>query len=307
MTEKVNFAFIGASSKIGRSLRTLGLFDDNGAWLSRSASGALSFEKVSSYEPDAVLAHTAESDVLVILAANTRDADAARLNKANVAMPTDLTSRFLDKRPDGRVIYLSSDLAAYTEIPYGASKEAGERSLLALGGDVICLRLSMVACLPPSAAETSLAAMAKMAGKPVVPLIGNGRFDIRPLWAGDLAAIIQAFGTRRGSIEDRGCWSVFGGAVMYRDLISKLAAHHGNQPIMAPVPILALRLAGNALQRLNPKTGFPIDFLNAVAASPRVQPPDAFQHLGLQTTQLAQILEWSAIFGTAHSAISPRE
>lgn len=277
----------GASGYIGRHMLALG-GPAGAVWTGRRALSLPGYRRVDSYTGKDFLDLAAGCGAVIHLAALARDCRDEALDRANVRLPLDILAAVRGASPGVRFVYVSSDLAAYPETPYGRSKRAAEEALLTAGGDVVCVRPSMVAGPPLDGLECSLGRMKKMADKKTVPLIGAGRFPIRPLWVDDLARILYAFAARAGQDSDRGVWSALGEPVGYRAAIEAMAG--GRSPLVVPVPTALLALAGKVLRAVNPGTSFPTDFIAAVRLGERPQPEDAFAHLGLARTPADAII-----------------
>lgn len=277
---------IGGSGKVGRGVRAVGGWPD-ARWLARTpAEGCQTVPMTRA----GLAPHLAGCQTLVILAALTRHRDPRLLREANVELPLQLATWLMEFTPDARLIFLSSDLAAEPTSPYGRSKLDAEEALQQSHPDTVILRPAMVATPPVGGIPAGVAAMAAMAGKAWIPLIGDGRFPIRPLWVGDLARVVAHLAQRRGEVSDRGVWSLHGESIPYRALLELLAQRRGNQPRFLPIPRPLLRWGGELLVRLQPASGFPLDFLRLLERQPP-QPPEVQHHLGLVPTPVATWLE----------------
>jgi len=280
----MKFLFTGASGFVGRQLWATGFFPA-ARWLCRSACPEESHTTaISQYSFSELQPYLREADVVVHLAAVTRDSRWAILNNANVLLTKNLSEWSQSVNPKIRLISLSSDLAGCLSSPYGRSKHEAENFLSKTGGDRVSLRASMIAGERIQGPASSLLTLKRLSRLPIVPILGNGRFIIRPLWIHDFAEIIVRLGTRRGIAEDCGIWSFSGDAVSYKDLIDYWRRESAQLSVCVPFPIGLLSGIGNLLRRFNPATTFPVDFLESIIASDQNPPPDIFDHLKVRKT-----------------------
>lgn len=136
--------------------------------------------------------------------------------------------------------------------PYHRTKAAAEEIVRASGLSHVVLRPSLIAA-PENAVLRTLLTMLRLA--PVVPVIGNGLYQLQPVAADDVA---DAFVT---AVEDRtieGTFDIAGPeSLTYHQLLDAMEAALGVTRPRVAVPITMVRFAahaGMALPSLNPIT-----------------------------------------------------
>lgn len=131
-------------------------------------------------------------DTVFHAAAATGKAPAARHERVNV----EGTRRLLDaarRRGVRRFVYLSSIAVTFTHkarYPYARTKEAAEALVRASGLDTIVVRPTIV--VGPGAPV--LSALVRLARLPVVPVFGDGRAVVQPVFVDDLVRALVALG-----------------------------------------------------------------------------------------------------------------
>ena len=136
-------------------------------------------------------------DTVIHAAATTGKAPADRHERVNV----EGTRRLLDaarRRRVRRFVYLSSIAVTFTHkarYPYARTKEAAEALVRASGLDTIVVRPTII--VGPGAPV--LSALARLARLPVIPVFGDGRVEVQPVFVDDLVRTLIALGAAAGS------------------------------------------------------------------------------------------------------------
>jgi len=281
MSGNIKYLFTGASGFVGRQLWSTGLFPE-ARWLCRTArSKELPYTFIPEYSLSYLEPYLRQADVVVHLAAVTRDSRWPILNSGNVILTQNLADWVKKVNPGIRLIFMSSDLAGCSRFPYGRSKLLAENYLSQAGIDSVSLRVGMIAGKQIPGLSSKLSTLKSLSSLIAVPIFGNGRFMIHPLWIYDLAKVIVRLGERRGVINDRNVWSSSGEEVLYKDLIDFWRHKNSKFSICVPLPISWLLALGNFVRQFDPATTLPVDFLESVLRPAKDPPPDIFDHLQL--------------------------
>jgi NADH dehydrogenase len=147
-------------------------------------------------------------------------------------------------------IYLGSQ--ASNEGEYAATKRKAEAAIRAAGVEPIILRPSLVYGPGEHGLFARIVKLVRLL--PVVPLIGGGRYPMRPIHVDDVAAAIM------GAIE-RGAPGAYydlsgGSEILFRDFLRAIGAAIGNRPRFVPVPPGPTLVASKIVTRL--WKGFPV-------------------------------------------------
>jgi len=168
--------------------------------------------------------------------------------------------------------------------PYHQTKAAGEAAVRAAGPPSVILRPAIIVG-PESVPLGLLARLHRLL--PVVPMIGDGRFAMQPIWIGDVAtAFVRA---AEGAVSP-GTYEIGGpDVVTYADFVRAIGAAIGRPRPLVPVPLGLVRLAarcGDALPAaLAPITSDQLQMLIEGSATPENA---ARQLLGADPLPLAQ-------------------
>jgi uncharacterized protein YbjT (DUF2867 family) len=154
----------------------------------------------------------------------------------------------------GRFVYMSA-LGARPDAgatAYHRTKAAGEALVRECGLLHVILRPSLIAA-PGNEVLRTLVTMIRMS--PVVPVVGNGLYQLQPVAADDVA---DAFVTACEGGVPNGSYDVAGPEMMtYHELLDQLESALGVQRRRVAVPVTMVRFAANAgmvLPNLNPIT-----------------------------------------------------
>lgn len=139
-----------------------------------------------------------------------------------------------------------------TATKYHRTKAQAEEAVRASGMPHVILRPSLIAG-PGNAAIGMMVNMLRFS--PVLPVIGNGRYEMQPVWIGDVAEVV-ALALERPDL--RGAFDL-GGAerLTYHQVLDHLEAALGVRRRRASVPVGIARfaaVAGTALPNLAPIT-----------------------------------------------------
>lgn len=141
-------------------------------------------------EPASYEAALAGVDTVVHMAAATGAAGPERIEAVNVRGTASLILA-CKRQKVRRIVYLSSIAATYPDLrdyPYGESKRRAEALVRESGMEYVIVRPTIVlGRLAPN-----WAMLRKLAGLPVVPLIGGGSARVQPVSVEDLATVLVA-------------------------------------------------------------------------------------------------------------------
>lgn len=139
---------------------------------------------------DAVTAAARGADAVVHLANASGVTDAARVEAVNVG-GTETVLAAARAAGAGRVIFTSTISATRARLgPYGRTKKLAEERVRAAGVPFVVLRPSLV--YGPTETGLVAALMGHLRGLPVMPVIGDGRIELDPVYLDDLCAVIEA-------------------------------------------------------------------------------------------------------------------
>lgn len=135
---------------------------------------------------------------------------------------------------------------------YHRTKWRGEEAVRGSGLAHAILRPSLIAG-PGSAALKPIVDMVRLS--PAVPVIGDGRYELQPVWVGDVA---EAFALALERADLRGTFDLAGPErLTYHQMLDQLEAALGVRRRRFPVPVGVARfasVAGTALPNLSPIT-----------------------------------------------------
>jgi NADH dehydrogenase len=147
-------------------------------------------------------------------------------------------------------IYIGSQAA--NEGTYATTKRKAEAAIKAAGIDPIVLRPSLVYGPGDRGLFARIVKFVRVL--PIVPLIGDGRYPMRPIHVDDVAAAILG-GVQHGAAG--ACYDLSGGSeILFRDLLIAIGEAIGRHLRFVPVPrspALAVSVVATRLWR-----GFPI-------------------------------------------------
>jgi nucleoside-diphosphate-sugar epimerase len=149
-----------------------------------------------------------------------------------------------------KVVYLGSQ--ASNEGAYATTKLKAEAAIRAAGVEPIVLRPSLV--YGPGEHGLFARIVKLVRSLPVVPLLGGGRYPMRPIHVDDVAAAIL------GAVERAGAGTSYdlsgGSEILFRDLLVAIGEAVGRRPRFIPVPLGPTFAASVVAARL--WRGFPV-------------------------------------------------
>jgi len=139
-----------------------------------------------------------------------------------------------------RLVFFSSCVASEEGGAYARSKLRAERVVRQCGLGWIVLRLAEV--YGPGQAGAASTLMDWIRSRPVVPILGHGRFPLSPLHIDDLVTAVLEILARPGLA--RRSYALAGPeSISLRDLVDRVAAFHGVRPLRVRLPLTLVRLA----------------------------------------------------------------
>lgn len=187
-----------------------------------------------------------------------------------------------------RFIHMSA-LGARPDAPataYHRSKAAGEVAVRAVGLPTVILRPAIIVG-PESVPITLLARLHRLL--PAVPVIGDGRFPMQPIWVGDVA---EGFARAAAGEVPAGTYEIGGpDRVTYAEFVRAIGAAIGRPRPIVHLPLDVVRLLARGFDLLPPAlapiTSDQLQMLIEGSATPENAAPAV---LGTEPTALVESL-----------------
>lgn len=291
MSTSNNILITGSSGYVAMHLRNLGFFS-NAKWISRTiANQEKNIIRVRSYDDELFSELLHECDAIIHLAAVTRSRTLNDLALANIDTTIKIHSILRKTNNHARFIFISSDLANSDLSPYGISKKQAEDSLLAAGGNIVCLRCSQIVSvqLPPD--KSIFSPLKKIANAKIQLLPGKGLLPVYPLWIADFANILNALVERKKEVSDYGIWNAYGDEASIIEIIDKISALSTRKPIRVGIPLSMIIAVMKIIAMIHPSSTLPLDYFESINKIDHGIGRDIFSHLSICRTPIDKIIE----------------